>query len=650
MAKENKKRRQQELQNAKNEARLKAADSQPVRQTEGEDDEGFDDELIGVPPPQQKERRINNPNPSAVDRIVGTPNDWEGSKEEKRIMAESDEDAYDDIYGGDDITYEQPTTSGLVVNNATPSVENTTNSVKVKHTTVSSTSASTKDAATSSTSNRPRVVTVTDPFDITDVPQAASAESIARFITGHLQQKPIRTTPARHAGVQPVRSTGMLLHGDRTYVGEILNDSDASDYYTWTIPGDGFNSKIELPRLGDLKNIRDWMQQLNEAVATIITAISHCKTRHPLGLMTESEVRLALIDVFDCHMLLKPNAKHMISQEYFDGIDLQHVSSTEIYSALIKNAEDVNREISKEGILKQLCQLRMQLTTHSSALNGMNVSSNFNQLWMEFSAILSKYPSAGFENSSALTHTLLSLVEPPTLRRYLIKYLYESIKKGTTIPMYLLPPQILTLENPRAVYKCLLKHLKEVIDPQMLITNGYLEVLKVDGFNIPNYPQEYINMDKSPHLTQQNDKKRSSSTVVSPTNSDHFNKRSRHGGPSNKDTVTSSNAVTKETKSSSNTTAKTGKHGQRIDQKKEKGDTLPRKGTTSKNVPSGQIKKPANQCCLCNQMGHKAYLCPIMPSCTCGKPHGKKHDPFRCDKGPLTHAGMEVLKTMKPKK
>ena len=245
------------------------------------------------------------------------------------------------------------------------------------------------------------------------------------------------------------------------------------------------------------------------------------------------------------------------------------------------------------------------------------------------------------------------------------------MKQGTTIPMYSLPPQILTLANPRAVYKCLKKHLSEVIDPQMLITDGYLDVLRVDGFKFPNYPTEYISMDNSPHHTLQDvERKRSSSTsdarVTSPTDSERYGKRKRFGNHSNSDITTNkrvgshSNSDTKPVKTeaptSSNkhpTPGKVVKQDRRDVPAKGKGQDIntPKKDiNTSTNVPSGLPKKPSNQCCLCNRLGHKAYLCNVMPSCTCGKPQGKNHDPFRCQKGPLTPEGAEILKTMKPKK
>src|SRR5688572_1837711 len=89
-----KKNRQQELAAAAQEGKQRALEEARAREGRSQDEIDIDEELKGLEDPQ--ERRINTPNPSAVDRLRGTPNDYPGSKRELEEELAGEVDYEDD--------------------------------------------------------------------------------------------------------------------------------------------------------------------------------------------------------------------------------------------------------------------------------------------------------------------------------------------------------------------------------------------------------------------------------------------------------------------------------------------------------------------------------------------------------------------------
>ena len=182
------------------------------------------------------------------------------------------------------------------------------------------------------------------------------------------------------------------------------------------------------------------------------------------------------------------------------------------------------------------------------------------------------------------------------------------------------------MNNVWTVYTAIFNKLVAFIDPTLTSSSTFLENLVTDGFFTPHVSKEYLDMIHSPHRYPP---KRPHDDAGGTSNNPPSPPKRQRGD----------NSATPPTSNKSD------------------GTTPPR----DRRPPNGINKLDGSPvdpraCCMCKEVGHKAYKCPHYDQCTCGavlhstknKRH-RRHDPYRCDKGPRTEQGAAALTKLKRK-
>ena len=478
----------------------------------------------------------------------------------------------------------------------------------------------------------PRYIPLSDAYT-----SLKEATQIATFLSGVLKTPPISEPKPDPKAVQ---TTTFFMHGIDSNLGANLDDDDTKDSYQWSLPGSGYKTKIDLPRLGNIDDVATWQVKLMESTDAIIVLLRTLPPEnHPFRGLSEAEMRTALVQVFDPRMLLKRNAQKQLSTLCFDGRALRSLSNSEIYKALMDYAADLNKTSTKDGILKKLQALQMTAPTFELARAGRSASRLFEALYLDFTGVLEECKYTGFDGTNTLSHTLVTLIEPLKLRQYAINHIHECIVNRRSVPQYSGPPMLISLTNVWSVFNALRKQFKEHIDVQMLHSVSFLDTLYVENFCYPTIPRDFLAMAISPHRGRNKRDSSESSTKETPSppkRPRHHRHPKTHGGRPPRGAGSAPPNSTKPTKAPTSG------------------------GATSDGKPSGVDSTSVNRtsttvatCCLCASAAHKARKCDTFETCTCGAPMGpkaKKHDPFRCAKGPLTEEGKAKLSSLQRRK
>lgn len=482
-----------------------------------------------------------------------------------------------------------------------------------------------------------------------DVKSIDEAEEIALFLSGRLK------TPAppkpKAASSQPVdHSSSFFIHGTKSGVGlSAVNPDDEADTYSWKPTGHTFNTKIEIPRLASLDKVTQWMVKLNDAISHIKTMMKTV-ANNPFNGLGPDDITLVMIDIFDCHLLLKTTAKREIARLAFGGMDLDYVSSIQIYQELIKVAAKTQDCFSQEAFMKKLQSLRMKNTTHSDVLKGDTVEKHYLELWFEFCDILETHraQTESFNDTSVLVHTLMSLIEPQKARQHLVKFLWINSKKGTVVNVFGRPPQLVSPQNIWAAHTLILEQIKDFIDPGLRASSSFLDSLVVEGFHTPNIPKEFIDMSYSPHRRWDNSNTNKRKSGYEATGSgDSGNETTFPNAPSRPGRVQRKKRKFDQPEqtakgSESKTSEPAVPAPKPKDNPKPKDQPKPKDNKPKDNpsaAPKGAPRGKTYGCILCDKADHKAYSCTTYKNCTCGADIDGKHDPHRCKSGPLTATG-----------
>jgi hypothetical protein len=390
---------------------------------------------------------LNKPNPSRLEREAGLSNVFE-SKAERNAAREDAMEVSDSEDGEpfvDDERPRNPPPSGEVIRHddryylckSTPAP-----SFNLPPVTTPFTTPNNVDVTSKISSAAPCYI---------PLPEGTStrqeAQEIADFISGRLNND-LNATPSEPAVPATETSAAFFVHGSDSFTGATSSTSDESDYYEWSIPNSLFKHKLKLPRLGKLDDVEAWQSEIDSVLLQITNMLGQLQPKdNPFASFTAEEQRIAMLQILDPHMLLKQYAQKELSTRYFTGYDMRRVSSAEILRTLKRHLELRQKLVSKDSIMRQLRNLRMIVPTFKQACNGETISEAFAQLFLQFTGILENYKSQDFDGTTALSHTLMTLIEPQTLRRYMIKYLYDQIRTGQSVVLYKKGRQLILLTN-----------------------------------------------------------------------------------------------------------------------------------------------------------------------------------------------------------
>jgi hypothetical protein len=132
---------------------------------------------------------------------------------------------------------------------------------------------------------------------------------------------------------------------------------------------------------------------------------------HPYRGLTEDEMRIGLVNIFDTHMLLKLNAQQQLATLFFGGRSLRTIPSATIYKALMQHSQTLTKCVSQDMIISQLQGLAMEVPTYAGACVGNTASKCFEQLWLKYTAVLRQYNVHCFDGTTVLAHTLMTLIQ-----------------------------------------------------------------------------------------------------------------------------------------------------------------------------------------------------------------------------------------------
>jgi hypothetical protein len=498
----------------------------------------------------------------------------------------------------------------------------------------------TESAAVAPTESTSRRVYLPD-----GVATVAEAKEISAFISGILKQ------PLPHVqyvtGATPPAT--FFQYGTDSITGVSSAITDDIDTIPWSVPGSAFKFKVDLPRLGDLTDISSWRNSLDHAQDVILTLLRALPAiDHPFRGLNPTEMRLSLLDVFDCHMLLKAQAKKQLSTRFFGGKNLRAVPNATIYQALIKHSQDQHRSSTQATVQAALEQLQMRSLTIEDFSRGTSLSEAFAVLFDSFSEVIERHHFTGHDGTTQLTHALMQLIEPQVLRKYMVKYLADGIATNATVTTFEGSRQRVTLMNVWTVFQFIHKHLKDHFDARLLESPGYLDTLLHNhprNYTAGEIPAEFVSMQNAPYR-----RRNTPGTNTTPPD----RKRPNNSGDSN---PRASKKPKWQGRQRSGTGSGTGKPDTSKSAKPD--SSKPAKPDSSKsndnratppNPPpaiKGVDRSTPPACCLCQGTGHKAKKCPVYKTCTCGQPLAKNHDPFRCKQGPLTDEGKKKLGSLK---
>ena len=517
------------------------------------------------------------------------------------------------------------------------------------------------------------------------------SKAIADFLSGKMS---LATKTVNKPPKTATSSNSFFIHGALSYIGDTSEDK-SPDVQEWSLPNSALKAKIMINRLRDLEEAPTWHKQFQHTLHQIIVILKSLGTKNPYHGLNEDEQRVALLSVFDISTLFKRKAIGQMSMQYFSGRDCRTVPPEEVHKELRRHIESIEGRVNAESILKQLKQLRMRNTTYNGAINGYTCSKNFEKFYLEFASVLYSHSALVeqyYSDNTILVHTFMTLIEPVTLRKTLIKYLAASIQKRVTVQLYGCEPMFVSLTSLWPVYQLLHDRIVAIVDPGMITSTKFLDTLVVQDFCIPHLSQPFLDMAVSPHQMREPDDSRDTSrkrhSNISPSESSDSKRRRtdvrtrnnsrerervpyrdrdrdskererekheqrdpkanqdrRHGadGKANpREQRTRENSDrTKEHSTSARTT--------RDDDKRDRAHKDQDKGKDRTKTAANESKR-VRTCCLCDQPGHKSDHCSTYTTCTCGKPTDGEHDPFRCKKGPLTEEGKKLISTLKKKK
>ena len=492
------------------------------------------------------------------------------------------------------------------------------------------------------------------------------SNAIADFLSGRLRTQAIAAAPAPPANAST--STSFFLHGLNSFVGDVTQD-DSPDCQEWHLPDSAYKTKFMIHRLKTLDDAPRWQMKFQHTMNSILAMLKSLGSKNPYLTFSEDEQRIALLSVFEISVLFKLPAIMEMSMRYFSGHDCRRVDPKEVHARLREHIESLEQRSNIDTLLKKLKALRMSNTTYNGALAGHTCSRNLQALFSKFASVLTAHATLVQQycnDNSILVHTFMTLIEPPNLRKYLIKYLAQSVQQHIVVTLYGCPPQYVTVNNIWAVYQLLSDKVTTLIDPTILTTTTFLENLVVNDFCAPHVPKEFLDMMTSPHeerkrkypeaSTGSHKPRSSGATERLPAgwnDSDRHPKRSATDKRNSKDApLTGANKQPLHSKAP-DTDAKDKTDRPRSDSRQRGSnrndtDRAQRNDTKTQSKSDRQSTNPnfKRACCLCNEDGHQARRCRNYSTCTCGSALDSKHDPFTCERGPLTDAGKRQLATM----